>query len=65
MTGRCSCCGKPNSKFDYIGVHVKRFYCSEECREQLLRKYYEEKKRRDNEYYSNIPQYDDDDGWGY
>ena len=65
MTGRCSCCGKPNSNFDYIGVHVKRFYCSEACREQLLYEYYEEKKRRDNEYYSNIPQYDDDDGWGY
>lgn len=23
IKGRCSCCGKPNSKFDYIGVRVK------------------------------------------
>ena len=64
-TGRCSNCGAPNSKFDYIGVRVKRFYCSEECRKELLHEYYKEKEKADNEYYSNIPQYDDDDGWGY
>lgn len=65
MTGRCCNCGKPNSKFDYIGVEVKMFYCSEACREQLLHEYYESKRKADEAYYSNIPQYDDDDGWGY
>ena len=65
LNGRCSCCGRPDSKFDYIGVRVKRFYCSERCRQELLHEYYEEKAKADNEYYSNIPQYDDDDGWGY
>jgi hypothetical protein len=65
MTGRCSCCGKPDSKFGYIGTNVRRFYCSEACREQLLHEYYENKRKADEAYYSNIPQYDDDDGWDY
>ena len=65
IKGKCSCCGKTDSKFDYIGVRVKKFYCSEECRKILVNKYYEDKEKVDNIYYSNIPQYDDDDGWGY
>ena len=56
MTGRCSNCGKPNSEFNYIGVRVKMFYCSEACREQLLHEYYENKRKADEAYYSNIPQ---------
>ena len=37
IKGKCSCCGKPDSKFDYIGVRVKKFYCSEECRKNIIK----------------------------
>ena len=52
-TGRCSNCGSPNSKFDYIGVRVKRFYCSEECRQQLLHEYYVQKEKEDNDSHNH------------
>lgn len=65
--GKCDWCGKPNCEYKLIGVNetTKRFYCSEDCEMELRHQYYTEKRKSDNRYYSNIPQYDDDDGWGY
>lgn len=68
LKGRCQCCGKPG-KLRMIGAggpEVKRMLCEDpECCAQLRHEYYEQKRKSDNIYYSNIPQYDDDDGWGY
>lgn len=64
MRGNCDWCGKPDCKFDYIGIHVPRFYCSEECRKELLKKWYRDKEERDRAYYSRIPHYEGE-GWSY
>ena len=66
IKGKCEYCGKEGKLRRFGVAYATKILCeNEEYHAEALHDYYEEKRKADEIYYSNIPQYDDDDGWGY